>query len=336
MSSRGEPGVVVAVAMLAADPRFDAFKQDVLAGFFEHSKQAEEARAEETHAATVIQSYYRMYVVRRGLRRLNEKAVVIQKVYRARLAKKEHKRRLQQHVISLRVNYFNAHATCIQKHFRAFMSRKYKHDFYARKQYIAEVTRRSEQVVDEMRATYKRQLVHEETQRLQESERAFEKVVGKLHHLISTESCPSIFNSPYTTLTGGPPTIGGVSVEEYLKLVKREASKSGKLAGGTSKPTFEQISAEGALNIDKSFEESFAETKERFAGREPMSIKPFISAGSSKVLTSEPTLRASTPYKSTAQREAQAKANAAKGNISHKPFVTAFRKGQLFEDSLFE
>lgn len=316
------------MATLGADLRFDDFKQDVLAGFFEESKLAEENREIENRAATTIQSYYRAFIVRRSLKMLNDKAIVIQKVYRARLAKKTHRMKLQQHVISLRVGYFNEKATCIQKYFRAYLSRKYKHDFYARKEYIREVTRKSDQVVADMRATFKRQVEEEEKGRLQTSQANFEKLISKLHHLISTESCPSIFNSPYTALTGGPPTIAGLHVEDYLKIIKREGS-SKKM----ERPSFDETVG---IGVDKSFEESFAETKERFAGRTPITYKPFISAGSSNIVTSEPTLRASTPYKSTAQREAQAKANAAKQNISHKPFVTAFRKGQLFEDTLFE
>ena len=58
-----------------------------------------------------------------------------------------------------------------------------------------------------------------------------------------------------------------------------------------------------------------------------MTYKPFISAGSTSVVTSEPTLRASTPYKSTAQREAQAKANAAKGNILPEALCHGVQEG---------
>ena len=313
------------MASLAADPRFASFQDEVLKGFFEKSRLAEENRDAENHAATLIQAHYRAYIVRKSLARLHRHAKVIQKHYRSRLAKKLHKKTLQKHVINLRVAYFNHMATTIQKHYRAYVSRKYKHDFYARKEYIREVTERSEEVVKEMRQSLRRQLEYEERERNNEIQRKFDGVFSKLHHLISTESCPSIFNSPYTALTGGPPTIAGHHVEDYLKLTKR-----GQLRDA---PPLDDNSIQG---LGKSFEESFAETKERFAGRTPVTYKPFISAGSTSVVTSEPTLRASTPYKSTAQREAQAKANAAKGNISQKPFVTAFKKGQLFEDSLFE
>lgn len=314
--------------MLVADSRFDDFKRQVLDDFFEQTKLAEESRDLESKAATTIQSFYRMYIVRRGLSELNDKAILIQKAYRARLAKKRFQCVLQEHVIRLRVKYFNQQATCIQKHYRAFMSRKYKHDFYARKEYIKQVTKKSEEVVQLMRESNKKQLQDEEKRSLEESQREFGKIIRKLHHLISTECCASIFNSPYTALTGGPPMIAGLHVEEYLKMVRK---------GQYAKKFEKTLDASAGIGMDKSFEESFAETKERFAGRTPITYKPFICAGSSKnVLTSEPTLRASTPYKSTAQREAQAKANAAKGNIIDKPFVTAFRKGQLFEDTLFE
>ena len=51
------------------------------------SKLAEENREIENRAATTIQSYYRAFIVRRSLKMLNDKAIVIQKVYCARLAK---------------------------------------------------------------------------------------------------------------------------------------------------------------------------------------------------------------------------------------------------------
>ena len=302
------------------------FKQQVLDGFFEQCELAEENRQVEADAATLIQSYYRMYIVKKSMRILEQKAVVIQSHFRAIIAKKRHRSKLQLHIISLRLDYFNQHAICIQKYFRAYMSRKYKHDFYARKEYIKKVTALSDQVVADMRENYKKQLDDNEKNRVEESQRNFEGMLGRLHHLISTQSCPSIFNSPYTALTGGPPTIAGLHVEDYLKLVRKQKTQE--------KPEWPSDGTV-SMGMDKSFDESFAETKERFAGRTPVTIKPFISAGSSKLMTSEPTLRASTPYMSMAQKEAQAKKKAAKGNISHKPFVTAFRKGQLFEDTLF-
>ena len=74
--------------------------------------------------------------------------------------------------------------------------------------------------------------------------------------------------------------------------------------------------------------------RERFAGKIPRNFKPFIASGVPQPNDSETTLRASTPYKSFAERDAQAKAAAAKQNISHQPFITAFKRGMMFEDTL--
>ena len=42
--------------------------------------------------------------------------------------------------------YFDARATCIQRHFRGFWSRKYVHSFYERQAYLAAVARKSAEV----------------------------------------------------------------------------------------------------------------------------------------------------------------------------------------------
>jgi len=43
--------------------------------------------------------------------------------------------------------------------------------------------------------------------------------VGQLHHLVSTNSQPGVFNSPYAIATGSVPFIAGAPVEEHLKQV---------------------------------------------------------------------------------------------------------------------
>ena len=42
--------------------------------------------------------------------------------------------------------YFDARATCIQRHFRGFWSRKYVHSFYERQAYLAAVARKNAEV----------------------------------------------------------------------------------------------------------------------------------------------------------------------------------------------
>ena len=42
--------------------------------------------------------------------------------------------------------YFDARATCIQRHFRGFWSRKYVHSFYKRQAYLAAVARKNAEI----------------------------------------------------------------------------------------------------------------------------------------------------------------------------------------------
>ena len=146
------------VLVATMDATFDAFKEGVMKGFFDLTLEAESRRDEEFGAACCIQSHYRAFVVRMSLKRLHTSAVVIQKHLRAHLARKLYTRMQEDYIKSLRLAYFNHNATMIQKWFRGYFSRKYMHDFHARKGYIKAVTTLSSRMVLAMRANHKRQV----------------------------------------------------------------------------------------------------------------------------------------------------------------------------------
>ena len=62
----------------------------------------------------------------------------------------------------------------------------------------------------------------------------FMSVISGLHHLTSTESCPGVYNSPFTAVTGGPPQIAGMTVEEHLRssrVARKHQQKAGRAGG---------------------------------------------------------------------------------------------------------
>ena len=138
------------------DAAFASFREDVVRGFFEKTEEAEAHREGENNASTCIQSHYRGFVVRKGIKHLKDCAIVVQKYVRAYFARKLFYHMEQEHVKSLRRAYFNQNATVIQKWFRGFLCRKYKHNFYARKAYIEHVTMKANDLVEELRGNHGR------------------------------------------------------------------------------------------------------------------------------------------------------------------------------------
>lgn len=99
----------------------------------------------------------------------------------------------------MKMNFYEEMAVRIQRRWRGFFVRKYIHNFYARKNYLEGLTLTNHLV--------KRELI--ELEELQKRERScLEKMkeqtakvhqAHRLHHLLSTEQCRGIFNSPFSS-----------------------------------------------------------------------------------------------------------------------------------------
>ena len=181
------------------------------------SRKAEERRELETHAATVIESAVRGFLIRRRLLRFTRVVVTIQRYWRGYLGRLKAKGAREVRDKRERTQYFNDQATTIQRHWRGFWSRKNLFDFYARKAYLRSLHQTNKAIRIEL---------YREAERAAESQRQlsddaarkiFDDRVGKLHHLVSTTSQPGIFASPYQMATGTVPIVAGKTVEQHLK-----------------------------------------------------------------------------------------------------------------------
>lgn len=133
-------------------------------------------------------------------------------------------------------------ATVIQKSFRAFYSRRYKHSYYERKAYLASVTAKDEkvhtppydphggavlwcrvsvpkslpslQIRELSEAVAESQYQEREHLRQTQAEEEFTGLAKDLHHLVSTGSIPGVFNSPYNM---EPVRAFGKPVESQIK-----------------------------------------------------------------------------------------------------------------------
>ena len=54
--------------------------------------------------------------------------------------------------------FFDALATTVQKRFRAYHARKYRHNFYARQAYVASVLRKGDMVREDLRSRMDQQV----------------------------------------------------------------------------------------------------------------------------------------------------------------------------------
>lgn len=111
---------------------------------------------------------------------------------------------------------YNYMAILIQKIFRGYYSRRYIHDYYARKKYIEGVVDVSNTLKEKMVKHLELQLerTYEEDAKKQQQE--FEYVTQNLHHLVSTKTIPGIYNSPFLAAQGGVTTYGQ-PVENCIK-----------------------------------------------------------------------------------------------------------------------
>ena len=158
-------------------------KQSVVVDYYDKMNLAEDNREREKKAAIGIQTTFRMYLIltwfkttKRAVRNIERiwKGFKIRRMF-LKLAREE-KRRMQ-------MVFFDSMASIIQKIFRGYYVRKYKHDFYARKTYLNKVAQKNEEVRNKLEE-FKRSSEEEEEKRREEIARLeLTKVASNVHHL---------------------------------------------------------------------------------------------------------------------------------------------------------
>lgn len=84
--------------------------------------------------------------------------------------------------------------------YRGFYSRKYEHDFYARKAYLQHVETKNEEVRRILDSHHKERIGDEQKRQEQCARTEFAELAGNLHHLTSTRAIPGVYNPPYSQL----------------------------------------------------------------------------------------------------------------------------------------
>ena len=116
----------------------------------------------------------------------------------------------------MQMRYFHTVASIIQKIFRGYYVRKYKHDFYARKRYLTNVAQKNHEVRQKLDDFRKTSEIEEQKRKEEIARMELTKVASNVHHLCSTKAVPGVFNSPYIS-EEMKPQIFNVDVETHLK-----------------------------------------------------------------------------------------------------------------------
>ena len=98
--------------------------------------------------------------------------------------------------------------------YRGFYSRKYEHDFYARKKYLQHVETKNDEVRRNLDDHHKKSAQEEQKRQEQSARTEFAELAGNLHHLTSTKAVPGVYNPPYSHLK---PQAFNVDIETHLK-----------------------------------------------------------------------------------------------------------------------
>mmetsp|Transcript_15183 Transcript_15183/g.49819 ORF Transcript_15183/g.49819 Transcript_15183/m.49819 type:complete len:309 (+) Transcript_15183:52-978(+) len=308
---------------MAAEAKLLASLADAEAALFEQTRVAEAARARESGAALVIESNFRSWVVRKNLAEFHARALQIQAYYRGHLGRKRAWNRAHALARDLRERFFARAAVVIQRHWRGYWSRKHVHSFGARKAYLRAVEKASEALRAELDAHHAAQLEQQQLQLEEEAYYKFADTIKGLHHLVSTESCQGIYNSPFAVVTGGPPMVAGKAVEEHLRDVRKGALAEQPPAQWRNSPVL--ANPKGSIQAASPFDAMEEQRKQDLLMHKvaTMGARPFIAGSKTSLPPPVPSVRASTPYQHYDLADSKKAEQTQKAKlISAKPFVT--------------
>ncbi|KAI9098115.1 hypothetical protein DFS34DRAFT_619671 [Phlyctochytrium arcticum] len=177
---------------------------DIVDSFFDRARDAELHRHEEHAAAATIQKVWRGFVVRRRVELYRICAQTIQRYYRGWLGRKF----LEQLVVARnrrrRMTHYYAMAVRIQKTWRGYHSRKYKFDYFKRKQYIEGVKRKIDEVREQLaaHAIEQRKITSEYETSIASA--TLDRLASTRHHLLGTKSVPGVYSRRLRSQSASP------------------------------------------------------------------------------------------------------------------------------------
>jgi hypothetical protein len=138
-------------------------------------------------------------------------------VYHGHLGRKRVRALVDARASSSRAAVRHFAATRIASAFKGAYSRKYIHDFNARKRYIAAIAARGDALRAELEAAHEAALAVEVARRDTSARADFAAATAGLHHLTSTAAQPGVYNPPWAARASDVPSAFGVPLEVHLR-----------------------------------------------------------------------------------------------------------------------
>jgi len=170
---------------------------DIVTEVYKRQQEAELFREKEFRAALRVQAWWRGARLRQYMKYLHQSSTVIQAAYRGHLARRRFARIVSEQVNCMKQRHYDVMATKIQTRWRGYYTRKYKHDYYARKAYLRAVQQRNYDVrhaLDQYAESQRDQAEMAARKQLEE-----EKMLQarRFHYLRSTYQINGVFASPW-------------------------------------------------------------------------------------------------------------------------------------------
>ena len=280
----------------------------------------------EVHSAVDIQRMFRGFFVRARHALWHRCAKAVQRIFRGLEGRKKamavNRRKHTWETMAV----FHYQATVVQKTFRGFYSRRYYHDFFARKTYIENILRKSILLRETLRSQREKQILDDAERREEAALGEFQKVTQNLHHLVSTASCAGIYASPY--FHDNLPTAFGVPIEDHLRRSTKQLLRTQGLRSKRHRPKKQAISIQAQSPFDAM--ERASRQEARYSKLQRVSARDFIAGGTGGMpLKHIPGISNGTEY--LGNFELAGTTSACGGDSAQKPFYTALPSNQLFD-----
>ena len=188
--------------------------RDLVDQYYAMLNEAEKFRDQENAAAVTIQKDWRMLKVKWTFEDKKRATQKIQRIWRGYVGRCHFTNKKQGEMEQKQSKFFHEQAKIIQKYYRGYYSRKYEHDFYARKSYLQHVQTKNEEVRKQLEEFQKRAALEEAKLQEQTARTEFHELASNLHHLASTKAVAGVYNPPYSSLK---PQAFNVDIETHLK-----------------------------------------------------------------------------------------------------------------------
>lgn len=168
-------------------------KAKTMTEFYDLINETEKYRFKELNAAVKIEALWRMYRQRKYYLHQQWAISVIKRVYRGYRTRKNFWKLTNMALSHQRKKFFSSSALSIQRIYRGYFSRKYLHDFYARKKYLKYIDGKNQRRLEKMNKYQQQNFVEEQKRQEDYARMEFFKLSTNLHHLTSTKAVPGVY-----------------------------------------------------------------------------------------------------------------------------------------------